>query len=221
MRMFFALVFAALIVPATGYAEVSGTIRVIDGDTFDVAGTRIRLFGIDAPETDQTCVSDDGGHWGCGAWVNAQVAAKFDGRKVLCEPVDTDRYGRIVARCFVNRRDVAGDIVQAGLAFAYRRYSADYAPDERRAARRNTGLHASRVQSPEQFRRARTTAAPVSAAPQGGCRIKGNISGAGVRIYHAPGQRDYDRTRIRADKGERWFCSGAEARAAGWRAAKR
>ena len=50
--------------------------------------------------------------------------------------------------------------------------------------------------------------------------IKGNISGNG-RIYHMPGQYDYARTRINTGKGERWFCSEAEARAAGWRAAKR
>jgi hypothetical protein len=53
------------------------------------------------------------------------------------------------------------------------------------------------------------------------CAIKGNISGKGARIYHVPGQRDYERTGIREEKGERWFCSEAEARAAGWRPARR
>ncbi len=49
------------------------------------------------------------------------------------------------------------------------------------------------------------------------CRIKGNISRDGQRIYHVPGGRWYDRTRIDRYKGERWFCSEEEARAAGWR----
>jgi hypothetical protein len=50
------------------------------------------------------------------------------------------------------------------------------------------------------------------------CNIKGNISiETGERIYHVPGQKYYDRTRIRQEYGERWFCSEAEARAAGWR----
>lgn len=54
----------------------------------------------------------------------------------------------------------------------------------------------------------------------GDCRIKGNISyQTGKRIYHVPGGRWYSRTKINESKGERWFCSEAEARAAGWRRA--
>jgi hypothetical protein len=53
------------------------------------------------------------------------------------------------------------------------------------------------------------------------CRIKGNISvDTGERIYHVPGQRYYTETIISPLKGERWFCSEAEARAAGWRKSK-
>jgi len=51
--------------------------------------------------------------------------------------------------------------------------------------------------------------------------IKGNIRPKCVRIYHMPGQEHYARTVIRTGQGERWFCSEAEARAAGWRRAKR
>jgi hypothetical protein len=54
--------------------------------------------------------------------------------------------------------------------------------------------------------------------PGSGCHIKGNVSiGSGERIYHVPGQAYYDATTIRPQYGERWFCSEAEARAAGWR----
>ncbi|TIU00979.1 MAG: hypothetical protein E5W55_01625 [Mesorhizobium sp.] len=54
------------------------------------------------------------------------------------------------------------------------------------------------------------------------CNIKGNISyNTGERIYHVPGQEYYSATRINLLKGERWFCSEADARAAGWRRAKR
>ncbi|MDR6758665.1 hypothetical protein J2Y48_003973 [Mycoplana sp. BE70] len=53
-----------------------------------------------------------------------------------------------------------------------------------------------------------------------GCRIKGNISiGTGARIYHVPGQEYYSATKISLQHGERWFCTEAEARAAGWRTA--
>ncbi|SOC38107.1 hypothetical protein SAMN05892877_10510 [Rhizobium subbaraonis] len=54
-----------------------------------------------------------------------------------------------------------------------------------------------------------------------GCNVKGNVSfNGGERIYHVPGQEDYDATRIRLEYGERWFCSEAEALAAGWRKAR-
>lgn len=58
----------------------------------------------------------------------------------------------------------------------------------------------------------------VDAKPPGDCAIKGNINREGERIYHIPGSRWYDRTRISLDRDERWFCSEEEARKAGWRA---
>jgi len=57
--------------------------------------------------------------------------------------------------------------------------------------------------------------------PPDQCRIKGNINAKGERIYHVPGQQAYSVTRINLAKGERWFCTKAEARAAGWREALR
>jgi hypothetical protein len=57
-------------------------------------------------------------------------------------------------------------------------------------------------------------------ASSGSCDIKGNISESGERIYHLPNNRYYDVTGIDESRGERWFCSEAEARAAGWRPAK-
>lgn len=209
-----------LAVPASsGQAVVSGMIRVIDGDTFDVGQTRVRLHGIDAPEAAQTCTGDDGLEWACGAWVSDQVRAGFQGEQARCEAVDVDRYGRVVARCFVGKTDVGRHLVQNGWAFAYRRFSTAYVGDETTSIRQKAGLHASRVQSPDDFRSAEGGRA--DAQPVAGCLIKGNISSNGTRIFHSPGQRDYEKTRIQRSEGERWFCSATEARQAGWRAAKR
>ncbi len=62
----------------------------------------------------------------------------------------------------------------------------------------------------------------VEASVSPSCRIKGNISmNGGERIYHLPGQVFYEETRIRPEFGERWFCTGTDARAAGWRKARR
>jgi hypothetical protein len=60
----------------------------------------------------------------------------------------------------------------------------------------------------------------VAAQQNTACNIKGNVSTKGERIYHVPGQRYYNETRIQASHGERWFCSEEEARAAGWRRSK-
>lgn len=75
------------------------------------------------------------------------------------------------------------------------------------------------------FSAALLVAAAVVSAPALGqdnrsCNIKGNVSTQGERIYHVPGQKYYNDTRISPSHGERWFCSEEEARAAGWRKAK-
>lgn len=67
-----------------------------------------------------------------------------------------------------------------------------------------------------------TKMAPLIGSPRPGeCQIKGNISSSGERIYHLPGQENHAKTKISESKGERWFCSEAEAQAAGWRCARR
>ncbi len=213
------LMIAALVVvgPSQTLGDVKGEMRVIDADTIEIDGVRIRLFGIDAPEQGQTCTSQAGKIWNCGAWVSSVVRERYEGAHARCEQKDTDRYGRLVATCFVAGTDMAEVLVTEGLAFAYRKYSMDYDFTEKGAAIRGVGLHSSDLQSPAAFRRSATVSDLVAA----GCRIKGNISAKGTRIFHSPGQRDYDKTRISATKGERWFCTAAEAEAAGWRPARR
>jgi endonuclease YncB( thermonuclease family) len=208
-------------------ADTEGPLRVIDGDTFDVGGVRVRLHGVDAPERNQTCEDAQGAIWECGAWVTAQVEARFGGRYAVCEERDVDRYGRMVARCTVDGRDVGEEIVLDGLATAYRRYAMDYDLAEKSAQVAGVGIWAGTVESPADFRAsrspvgARAPAGEPATAPagEGQCLIKGNISGNG-RIYHMPHNRDYAATRIDPARGERWFCSEGEAQAAGWRAAR-
>lgn len=201
--------------------DISGPIDVVDGDTIRVGGTTVRLHGIDAPEIDQSCEDRAGQHWNCGAEVKAQVASLFQGAHTRCEEIERDRYGRSVAKCFVAGRDIGEQIVENGWAEAYRLYSLDYDIAEKSAQLREVGIWAGRHQSPAEFRadqRAATTQAQLPQTAPQGCVIKGNISESG-RIYHMPHNRDYGRTRINTARGEHWFCSEAEALAAGWRAA--
>lgn len=112
-------------------------------------------------------------------------------------------------------------LVAEGLAFAYRRYAMDYDLLEKQAAVAGLGIWAMQMDNPAAFRQQGQRPPPEAHQATGGCDIKGNISAKGERIYHRPGQVDYDSTRINPAQGERWFCSAAEAEAAGWRPARR
>ena len=210
------LAFLLILFSAPAFAAPNGTVRVIDADTIDVGGTRVRLFGIDAPEMGQPCRAD-WREWDCGAWTRDAVRNHFEGTYARCQTRDTDRYGRAVAQCSVDGKDMGQMIVDSGLAWAFRRYSDTYDLDEKAAAVAGRGLWGVEIQLPSEYRAARVADDP---APVGNCAIKGNISSGG-RIYHMPGQENYARTRINPANGERWFCSQAEAAAAGWRAARR
>jgi hypothetical protein len=93
-----------------------------------------------------------------------------------------------------------------------------YDLDEKGAVVNGRGLHASRLHSPEQYRKTR---AKGRVPPDRNCVIKGNISSSGEQIFHVAGQRFYEQTGINTNKGERWFCSSDEAVKAGWRKACR
>ncbi len=199
-------------------ADVTGPARVIDGDTLEVQGQRIRLHGIDAPETRQLCRLD-GKPWQCGEDATNALTEKIARQPVTCEDLGRDRYKRIIARCTVAGEDIGTWMVSEGLALAYRRYSLDYVDQEADAQAARRGIWASEFVKPWEWRRGKRLVANDNAPDQ--CRIKGNINRKGERIYHAPGGQYYDRTKIDPSKGERWFCSEAGAEAAGWRKALR
>ncbi len=214
-----------------GQAEVlSGRARTVDGDTLKVNGARVRLHGIDAPESAQTCIAD-GRRWRCGQRAASALAQRISGRSVACKERARDAYGRMVAVCRAGGKDLNAWLVSQGWALAYRRYSLDYVDEEASARTARRGVWRGRFVEPWDWRagvRLDSTRAPVqqhrgrTARPGASrCRIKGNISRKGARIYHVPGGRYYESTRISPSKGERWFCTEAEARAAGWRRARR
>lgn len=219
LRSLIVLASLVLSVPALA-ATVEGRARAVDGDTLEVAGQKVRLFGVDAPELDQRC--ERGGRaWACGQAARDELAAIIGRKRLVCAVQDIDRYGRSVAVCEAGGEDVGALMVRRGMALAYRRYSGRYVNAEAAAQADGLGLWTSAYVQPEAYRQAERGASSAQAAPDPGCVIKGNIGGKGGRIYHLPGQADYEATRINEKKGERWFCSEAEARAAGFRRADR
>lgn len=207
----------------SGAPKFTGTARIVDGDTLALDDIKIRLHGIDAPEIAQTCSDMHGAIWTCGQWSKAALERLATGL-VTCVQKDIDRYGRIVGTCFAQGVDVNAAMVAKGAAFAYVQYSRDYISQETQARRMAFGMWRSGVQAPSEYRsdkrvttQARQAAAEIPSPV--GCTIKGNISKSG-HLYHLPGSRWYDGTRINEAQGEQWFCSESEAKAAGWRAAQ-
>ena len=214
--------------PAAAAPPFSGLGQAKDGDSLMVGQTEVRLFGIDAPEWDQTCKRNFK-DWSCGQAAAEQLRKLVTGRQVSCSAVDIDEHGRTVARCTVDSVDVNRSMVALGYATAYRHYSLDYVSAEESAKANKRGLWSSNFQLPSDYRhsgepkparkaaRSRPSAGPkvVTFNSDGsGCVIKGN-RGSNGWIYHLPGMPYYGRT-----NAEEMFCSEAEAQAAGYRRAK-
>lgn len=130
--------------PLTGSVE-----RVSDGDTIDVAGQRIRLPGIDAPEWNQTCRTADGGSWECGRVAAKRMRELTRNRTLSCRAEGHDRYGRLLAVCRDGKIDIAAALVADGLAMATDRYGAA----EAGARRAKRGVWQGEFDTPAEWRR--------------------------------------------------------------------
>ncbi len=97
-----------------------------------------RLWGIDAPETKQEC--PDG--WPAGRLATTKLLTLVQGRAVVCQEKDHDRYGRMVAICRAGAEDLGAIMVREGMAWAFLRYSQDYVQEEARARADGLGVHA-------------------------------------------------------------------------------
>jgi len=198
---------------------VSGHVHVVDGDTIDIGGERVRLEGIDTPEQSQTCPRRWFGTWKCGRKATKALKKLIAGHKVRCQGHSRGKYGRLIATCFVNDRNINAQMVRDGYAWAFVKYSKSYVREERLARSKRIGIWSGQKADPPWRYRSRRWARAQQVSPNG-CAIKGNISRSGSKIYHAPWSPWYDKVIIDKNRGERWFCSEGEAKALGWRAAQ-
>ena len=212
-----------LLVPALslGLIAAAPVTHVVDGDTFVMGRERVRLWGVDAPEGRQLCQDAAGRSFKCGDGARDRLKALIGGRPLDCRERDRDAYGRLVAQCRSGSVDLGEAMVRAGWAVEYRQFSRGaYGAVEAEARNARRGLWAGRFEPPDHWRAEARAEPPALIAP-GRCAIKGNINAKGRKIFHVPGQLDYAATGIDTARGERWFCSAAEAAAAGWTPAAR
>ena len=103
--------------------DLSGQASIIDGDTLEIHGTRIRLWGIDAPESSQLCRDEDSSLYRCGAQAANDLDAFIARRPVSCLFVGLDQYGRTVATCLAGGADLGEWLVRNGLALDWPQFS--------------------------------------------------------------------------------------------------
>jgi endonuclease YncB( thermonuclease family) len=198
---------------------VKGPGEALSGDLLRVAGTTMRLAGIEAPEQQQTCGAGNR-RQSCGAAAQAALARLVGGRSVSCTQSGSDSAGRPLVTCTQGKIDINGELVRQGHAFAAGSLFATYSGLEREARNAKVGIWAAgEVERPSEFR-SKLWAEAKRRSPDG-CPIKGRVTTGGSRIYVLPWSPDYDRGRIQKARGERWFCSEQEAEAAGFRPAVR
>lgn len=141
--------------PATAQNIIMGQATVIDGDTIEIHGQRIRLDGIDAPESNQRCYID-GKPYRCGQEAAFALADFIGRRTVKCEETSRDRYRRIVARCTVDGTSLASWMVMGGHALDWPRYSKGaFAKAQEAAKRDRAGIWRGQFQLPWEWRRDR------------------------------------------------------------------
>jgi len=134
-------------------ADMSGVASVIDGDTIEIHGRRIRIFGIDAPESTQLCRDSDSLQYRCGAAAANQLASFLERRAVTCTANRRDFYGRDVATCSLNGVDIGEWLVRGGHALDWPKYSKGrYANAQNEAEKAERAIWAGSFSPPWRYR---------------------------------------------------------------------
>ncbi len=134
------------------YDLKSYEVKIIDGDTININGEKIRFSGIDTPELAQTCKRDNEVIL-CGVHARKLLIDKIGNNKVKCIREGKDQYKRTLAECFVNNISLSSYLVKKGYAFAYRKYSKKFVNEENYARINNKGMWSMDFEYPWNYRR--------------------------------------------------------------------
>ena len=202
-------------IPGLSRPAVEGLASVLSGDQLRLNGQVVRLSGVEAPEAEQSCGGQGKeARWKCGEAARKQLRELVGTKPVRCE-VGSVADKATTGVCRIGTLDIAAELVTRGHVFASQGlFSSGYGRLEQDARNAKRGVWKGVAERPEEYRNRLWEAAKKN-APQG-CPIKGQIS-RNERVYVVPWQPKYREARVRADKGERWFCSEREAEAAGFR----
>ncbi len=141
--------------------EISGNAQIIDGDTIKINSKKIRLYGIDAPESKQICkkpyltiifftfIKD----YPCGKISTQKLQKKINNKVITCKILDIDRYKRLIGECYKKNLNLNSWLVSNGYAVAYRKYSKKYISNEINAKNEKKGLWQGKFEMPWDFRR--------------------------------------------------------------------
>ncbi len=149
-----AICVSLILTVSLAFAEPAGPARVIDGDTIEIHGARIRLAGIDAPERGQWCSAAQQ-RYRCGLEAGAALGQRIGGGIVRCVVRGIDHYRRDVATCYSGGENINAWLVRSGHAVADRQYSREYVGDEAEARRERRGLWRGEFDLPRDWRRTR------------------------------------------------------------------
>ena len=163
LSLFSIILFSSIITSAISFEKIIiGKANVTDGDTIKINDQKIRLFGIDAPETKQFCkevylsflIFNFKRDYKCGEKSTNALKKKIKDKKIRCLiQGKKDRYSRNIGSCYLKKQDINSWLVKSGYAIAYRRYSKKYINDEQYAEYNKLGIWQGTFMKPEKWRR--------------------------------------------------------------------
>ena len=155
------LIIFYLIITSVHAEIISGVPIIIDADTIKISNKKIRLFGIDAPESKQLCKKKNlhiiffsfYKEYPCGQKVILELKKYLKKKTIKCNIQGKDHYKRYIAICYKNNEDINSWLVKNGLAVSYRKYSTKYLNEEVYAKKNKLGIWQGKFEMPWEWRK--------------------------------------------------------------------